>query len=308
MFAAAIEQNRKFTRSIHTISRRYGSTEVVPGTGTLFFVNDEGVAITCKHVVETLSKCKPINDLYQKFKDEVALIPNDEKYDAEVDAMVAKYGYTSNITAELRATFYECVKAIGGTIAYDSIKHSEYDLAIIKFDNATSKLYQGHAVFAKDSNKLRQGDFLCRIGYPFPEFSNFQYDTATDSISWTTSGRISTPLFPIEGMLTREVANKGNTFAYELSTPGLKGQSGGPLFDQNGIVYGVQSETVFLHLGFDQFNAKVRIDGEIKEVENHPFLHVGRCVCVDVIKDFLNSNGIKYYVDDGNGGEEVING
>lgn len=44
------------------------------------------------------------------------------------------------------------------------------------------------------------------------------------------------------------------------------------------------------------------------EVENHPFLHVGRCICVDVIKKFLDDNGIKYYVDDGNGGEEIVNG
>ena len=70
----------------------------------------------------------------------------------------------------------------------------------------------------------------------------------------------------------------------------------------------MQSVTTFLHLGFDQYNAKVRIDGKIKEVENHPFLHVGRCICVDVIKKFLDDNAIKYFVDDGNGGEEVVNG
>lgn len=308
MFADAIEKNRKFTRSIHTISRRYGSTEVVPGTGTLFFVNDDGVAITCKHVVETLSKCKPINDLYQQFKNEISLVPSDENYDSQVKTIVAKYGYTPNITAELRSTFYDCVQTSGASISYTVIKHKEYDLAIIKFDNMTSKLYQGHAVLAKDSKNLRQGDFLCRIGYPFPEFSNYQYNTVTDSITWSASGRTSTPLFPIEGMFTREVANKGKTFAYELSTPGLRGQSGGPLFDKTGVIYGVQSETVFLHLGFDQYNTKVRINGEMREVDNHPFLHVGRCICVDIIKEFLDSNGIKYFVNDGNGGEEVVNG
>ena len=35
-------------------------------------------------------------------------------------------------------------------------------------------------------------------------------------------------------------------------------------------------------------------------------MHVGRCVCVDVIKKFLDGNNIKYYVDDGNGGEELV--
>ena len=308
MFADAIERNIKFTRSIHTISRNFGNTEVVPGTGTLFFVNDDGVAVTCKHVVEMLSKCKPINDLYEQYRNEIAMVPNDPNRDDQINSIVSKYGYTPSITAELRSAFYDCVETSDIGISYTTIKHSKYDLAIIKIDNITSRQYQGHAVFAKDSNKLRQGDFLCRIGYPFPEFSNFQYNATTDCIEWISAGRKSTPLFPIEGMYTRPVADNGKVFAYELSTPGLRGQSGGPLFDKNGIVYGMQSVTAFLHLGFDQYNAKVRIKGEMKEVENHPFLHVGRCICVDVIKDFLDSNGIKYFVDDGMGGEEVVNG
>lgn len=203
---------------------------------------------------------------------------------------------------------YDCVGTAGGSLQYSVVNHSEFDLSIVKINGAGPNLYSSHAIFAKDSNKLRQGNFLCRIGYPFPEFTNFEYDSAVDDIKWTQTGRSSTPLFPIEGMFTREVAKAGKTFAYELSTPGLRGQSGGPLFDKNGIIYGMQSVTTHLHLGFDQYDAKVRIGGEIKEVENHPFLHVGRCICVDVIKKFLDDNGIKYYVDDGNGGEEIVNG
>jgi len=38
------------------LSRLFNSTEVVPGTATLFFVNDDGVAITCKHVADELIK------------------------------------------------------------------------------------------------------------------------------------------------------------------------------------------------------------------------------------------------------------
>ena len=308
MFADAIEKTSKFTRSIHFISRRFDSTEVIPGTATLFFVNDEGVAITCRHVTKELGKCKRINEMYQQYKDELALIPKGETRDAQVEAITSKFGYTPSVTAQLRTLFYNCVDTTTDSISFSTINHPEADLAIIKIDNATANLYQGHAVFAKNSGHLRRGTFLCRIGYPFPEFSNYRYDAGSDNIEWTQIGRNSTPLFPIEGMFTREVTNKGQTCEYELSTPGLRGQSGGPLFDRTGVVYGMQSETVFLHLGFDQYNAKVRIDGEMKEVENHPFMHVGRCICVDVIKKFLDDNNIKYYVDDGNGGEELVNG
>ena len=306
MFADAIEKNSKFTRSIHFISRFFGHTEVIPGTATLFFVNDEGVAITCKHVAESLLKSSKINDLYRSYSDEIKASPADQCHDANVEAVASKYGYHSGITAELKTLFFECAKTETGSISYSVIHHKVHDLSLIKITNATSFLYQGHAVFAKDSTKLHRGDFLCRIGYPFPEFSNYSYNATSDSIEWTQVGREDTPLFPIEGMFTRDVIGTERVCAYELSTPGLRGQSGGPLFDRNGTIYGMQSETRHLPLGFDQFHAKVRINGEMIEVENHPFLHVGRCVCVDIIKEFLDEHKIKYYVGD-ESGEEVVN-
>ena len=52
----------------------------------------------------------------------------------------------------------------------------------------------------------------------------------------------------------------------------------------------------------------MRIDGQRKEVNNYPFLHVGRCITVDVIKSFLDANGIKYYIGDSTGVVEEING
>jgi len=308
MFADAIEKCSNYTRSIHFISRRFGNTEVVPGTATLFFVNEDAVAITCKHVAEELLKCNSINDTYEKYKRDIENIPGDMDENTYINGISNQYGYHGKITAELKTLFYDCVKTDEDAIKFSVIKHKEYDLAIIKINNAKTNCYTGHAVFAKDSNELRRGDFLCRIGYPFPEFKNYEYDSMNDTINWTSTGRNSTPLFPIEGMLTRNVTDAGKMYEYELSTPGLKGQSGGPLFDKNGLVYGVQAETVFLHLGFDQYNAKVRIDGEYKCVDNHPFLHVGRCICVDVIKAFLNENNIKYYVADNQGDEEIVNG
>jgi hypothetical protein len=45
----------------------------------------------------------------------------------------------------------------------------------------------------------------------------------------------------------------------EMSSPGLRGQSGGPRFDVNGMVWGLQSRTQHLALGFSpqvEVNAK----------------------------------------------------
>ena len=80
-----------------------------------------------------------------------------------------------------------------------------------------------------------------------------------------------------------------------MSTPGLRGQSGGPLFDTTGLIYGMQSATSHLHLGFDIEDHEVLVNGRKRRVSNYPFLNVGRCVHVDVIKAFLREKGVTFY-------------
>ena len=79
-----------------------------------------------------------------------------------------------------------------------------------------------------------------------------------------------------------------------MSTPGLRGQSGGPLFDRNGFVYGMQYATNHLHLGFDMKNKEITSEGKKISVTNQPFLHVGHCVHVDRIKEFLRQHNIPF--------------
>ena len=97
-------------------------------------------------------------------------------------------------------------------------------------------------------------------------------------------------------MVTRFLADSEGVWGIELSTPGLKGQSGGPLFDGHGVVYGMQSATNHLHLGFDVKNKEVVSNGEKIKVTNQPFLHVGHCIHVDIIKKFLTEKGIQFHL------------
>jgi hypothetical protein len=79
-----------------------------------------------------------------------------------------------------------------------------------------------------------------------------------------------------------------------MSTPGLRGQTGGPLFDTNGRVYGMQFATRHLHLGFDMHDKEIMQDGAKKKVSNYPFLHVGQCIHVDSIKAFLQHHQVPF--------------
>jgi hypothetical protein len=70
MFIKAIEAIQQFTRPIHTIVRYYGNDFATPWTGTLFFVNNQGIAITCRHIAENIMNAEAINQRYSLIKKE----------------------------------------------------------------------------------------------------------------------------------------------------------------------------------------------------------------------------------------------
>ena len=295
MFVKAIETATKFTRPFLTISRAYGSEEIDPGCATLILVNDEGWVLTCKHVAKLLADAESVDKKYADFKNELALILKGEKhYKSNLHALEKKYGYVKGkTTAQMKNRFFDVVDNLSGMQYF---LHPQYDIALIRIDGFGKVLCDQYPVFASDTSALKQGKALCRLGYPYPEYNNFKYDSEHDDIVWVNEGRANTPLFPIDGILTRHVINNGKFVEIELSTPGLRGQSGGPLFDKDGLVYGMQSCTISLPLGFDQENREINVKGVKKKVNDYSFIHLGRCVTVDLLKEFMDANGVKYQV------------
>jgi hypothetical protein len=292
MFQSAIEEVLKYTRPLHIISRTYGGL-ISPGTSTLFFVNELGVAITCKHVADLIIGAENINQTFIKFKSERDKIPNDSKSKIRLRGLELSYHYNKDSTVQLKNNFLNCFDKIEQITCH---VHPTLDLAILEFKGFNQLLYTGCAKFIRDSSTLRQGKYLCRTGFPFPEFNNFKHNTQTDDIEWANSGNPNSPSFPIEGMVTRFIGapDTGTIIGIEMSTPGLRGQSGGPLFDRDGIVYGMQYATNHLHLGFDIKDKEVITDGKKSKISNYPFLHVGTCIHADRIKEFLNEYKVKF--------------
>ena len=291
MFVTAIEVAGGFTRAIHTIIRTWGSDKVIAGSATLFFINAEGWALTCAHVARQFADGQAVAERFAAFKTERSQIAPGRNQRNAINQLERKYGYKPGDAVELYTSLMGCIE---GNLNLDVKMHPTLDVALLKFNGHSRILCENYPVFGRDSTALKQGLSICRLGFPFPEFNNFAYDAVTDTIGWTESGQQLTPRFPIDGMVTRHVANTaGEIIAFELSTPGIRGQSGGPAFDTEGRVWGMQSLTKHLDLDFD-VDVEVQRGAKTRRVQDSAFLHVGGCIHIDALKDFMREHGVKF--------------
>ena len=93
MFVKAIDEVRKYVRAIHTITRSYNTSFAEPGAATLFFVNELGTAITCKHVANLLIQAEQINKQYEEFKKDYSSITNGSKHNKKLNDLEKKFNY-----------------------------------------------------------------------------------------------------------------------------------------------------------------------------------------------------------------------
>jgi hypothetical protein len=289
-FTNSIKTVKEYTRSIRTVTKSFGQNEPIPGSGTMFFVNDDGVAITCKHISNVLKHVQSVNQKWDDFLKDKGTI----KRKSQEKGLAKKYGFTNETTIQI---IYTIVDSFDTITSVDFHEHPEHDLSILKFKGFKKVTYSGHAEFPAHNNYVEQGEFLCRLGYPFPEFTNFEYDKISEKLKWNKSGNLNSPIFPIEGMVTRKLNDsKGVEFGIELSRPGLRGQSGGPLFNYDGLILGMQTSTHHLHLGFDIIDKEEYIKGKKKKISHYPYLNLGICINHVEIKKWLDSHKISYSI------------
>jgi hypothetical protein len=64
-------------------------------------------------------------------------------------------------------------------------------------------------------------------------------------------------------------------------------------FDSEARIWGMQSQTCHLDLNFDVAQEVFR-QGKKKKITSFPFLHTGRCVHVDILKDFMRKHSVSF--------------
>ena len=287
MFANALKSVSTYTHPV-IFSKRLYNGKVNCGCAAFIILNEEGWILTSAHVLTDLHIAQQDSIKLSKYKEEKAKIESDSKLSKKQKIKKMKHLYVN------KQWITNCSYWWGkdGVIIEDFIVDNFVDLAagrLEPFDNKSISIYPK---FKDPKKELLVGTSLCRLGFPFHAVkTTFDEDTKKFQI---VPGVLPMPRFPLEGIHTRvailvdERSGRKAKFI-ETSSPGLKGQSGGPIFDTNGNIWGLQSRTSHLSLGF---SPKVKRGN--KEVEEHQFLNVGLGTHVEEIVRFLTNNEIKF--------------
>jgi hypothetical protein len=292
MFAEACALVRQFMQPV-IISMRFYDKTVACNGGNFVILNEEGWIITVAHLFKSFHA-------FRKHTEDIKEFQAREQAIQEKPWLTAKQRRKSlrSIEADPRwITNHSFWWGKDGVSLKDMKVLPEADLAVGRlepFDPASVKTYP---TIKDPTTNLKPGTSLCRLGFPFHELKT-SFNEETDNFE-LPSGVLPIPLFPLEGIFTRNVlAGKSQDEQYEIkfletSSPGLRGHSGGPIFDTKETVWAIQSHTHHFPLGF---SPKVIRDG--KEVEEHQFLNAGLGIHPELIVLFLRGNGISFKLSD----------
>jgi hypothetical protein len=291
MFAKACKQAGGFTRPVVTMKRFFdGSTE--SGCGAFIVINADGWALTAAHLFfarDTLQRhARNITDYFMR----IHTIQQDPRLS---DGQ--KHRRIFRLKANPRwITSHAFWWGGDGVELRDVRALPEGDLALGRLDPFDPEAFPAYPVF-KDPERLDAGTSLCRLGYPFHRVEAvFDEGSGTFILS---PGSLSLVLFPIEGIYTRTLSagmsrdGKYPIKSLETSSPGLTGQSGGPIVDARGTVWAVQSRTEIHAIGS---YAGTGTDG--RAVSESQFINLGVGVHPELIMAFLKDNGVAFAVSD----------
>ena len=284
MFADACEKMMRCTFPIMA-SRHFVDGRTESGIGAFVVINPEGWALSAAHVLMSVIKHKECREKILEVERWNAAHPDQPR---------SPDGSWSDLHS-----FWFGIPGVNIETAYIN---TELDLALFKLTDFKSEYVKEYPTF-KDPNKLRAGTSVCRLGFPF-----ISSPTAFDEekrIFFVKPGILPVPFFPNDGMYTRTIS-RGKTKEYgfdrlmlETTTPGLRGQSGGPIFDRSGNIVGIQSCTAHMKMGFE-------VNKRPGEDSPEQYLHLGLGVHVRTITQVLEKNGVKYKSEANNDGYRII--
>lgn len=291
MFAKACKQASGFTRPVISLRRFYDGTTQC-GCGAFIVINADGWALTAAHLFRARDAfsqhARDITDYYMRIH---AVQQDPGLSDAQRRRKILRLKINSRWITN-HAFWWG-----GDGVDLTDIRFlPEGDLALGRLDPFDPGDFPAYPVF-KDPATLDAGTSLCKLGYPFHTIeAGFDEGAAAFSLS---PGIRGLACIPIEGIYTRTLAggtSRDGRYAIkflETSSPGLTGQSGGPIVDARGTVWGIQSRTEARAIGS---YAGTGTDGHVSTESQ--FINLGVGVHPDLIVAFLRDNGVPFTLSD----------
>jgi hypothetical protein len=290
MFAAACTRARQFTRPV-IISHQRVDNQCGSSIGAYVVVNRDGWFITAHHIIQSIRNMEQTGAAIQQYETDVAAIEGDRSLSRkERQRRLAQYNKPPADAPRRFSPWWG-----HGLVVAEAHDLPEVDLSVGRFASFDPSTVGTYPVFKDPGMLFEPGISLCKLGYPFHEIVP-TFDPASGFT--LPPGSLPIPQFPLEGMFTRliqipstSVARTYPTMFLETSSPGLRGQSGGPTFDSQGTVFAIQSRTMHYPLGFDTYH----VVGKKRELIPQ-FLNVGWGVHVATVVGFLTELGVQFQV------------
>lgn len=288
MFSKAIEKTLSYIRPVVTTNRHYDESVTTNG-GTLVIINKEGWFISASHVFESIP-------LFRRHEAERA------EYEKKLEEIKGSNGSKKDLKKlKYNPKWITASSIWPGTTDQKIVDISvipEADILIGRLDPFDPSTISEYPSFKYSKKELPVGRSLCKLGFAFSEIEA-SFDKVKGSFNLDFKNLVP---FPLDGIYTRnilfktplELERRGVIIKYiETSTPGLRGHSGCPLFDTDGAIWGIQSRTSHLPLGFSPSVEKLG-----RTVEENQFLNVGWAVHPDVIYNFFKERDVSFSLAD----------
>jgi hypothetical protein len=277
---------RQFTRPI-VISRKSIGGECTAAIGAYTLLNQEGYFLTAFHIVKQWQQTLDDLNTTRKIKADITTIQNDANLSGdEKRRRLKKQDKAHNGMIEDASLWL----GVDGLVTEFFGGFEAIDLGIGKLQNFASATGTTFPILKDPKKDYEPGVSLCRLGYPF-----FSVTPIFDQVSGNFQLPSVPPFFSSEGIFCRTIEivphASQSPFPFpmqwiETSSPGLRGQSGGPIFDKNGTVWGIQSNTFCYPLGFEP---------EIRQGQKiHQFLSVGRGVHMSTVVSALYQQNVNF--------------
>jgi len=285
MFATALQEVTNYTHPV-IASIRYFSGDVESGCAAFIILNRDGWILTASHVLEGLLLQQQHTNEIAEYEAAKALIDNNSRLSAkqkrrEIGKIRSNAKWITHLSHWWGRDGVNVRQITGNKLM---------DVAVAQLAPFDPDSVQVYPTFWNPQNEVPPGTSLCRMGFPFHEVKASFDETTSQFI--LEPGTLPVPRFPLDGMHTRiamfvEKTTGRQVKFIEVSTPGLRGQSGGPIFDVRARICGIQSRTKHLPLGF---SPKLRRGS--REIEEHQFLNVGLGAHVEEVINFLQEQNI----------------